>query len=131
MTRARAVAFLIGSIVYLLWPYDIVPDFIPLVGWIEDVVLVAAAVWMLFKTFKAPSSAGPSPRPDPESDADAYKILGLAPGAGPEEIKRAFREQMALYHPDKVAHLGEDLKKVAHEKAVAIQEAYHRLVRGD
>lgn len=34
---------------------------------------------------------------------DHYKILGLTPGAKPEEIKRAFREMTKKYHPDRNA----------------------------
>ena len=31
------------------------------------------------------------------------------------------------YHPDKVSHLGEDFKKVAHEKFRKVQEAYDQI----
>ena len=31
------------------------------------------------------------------------------------------------YHPDKVNHLGEELKKVAHEKTLEIKAAYEKL----
>lgn len=34
---------------------------------------------------------------------DHYKILGLAPGATPDEIKRAYREMTKKYHPDRNA----------------------------
>jgi DnaJ-domain-containing protein 1 len=34
---------------------------------------------------------------------------------------------MHEYHPDKVAHLGEELQKVAHRMAVEIQQAYEQL----
>jgi len=33
------------------------------------------------------------------------------------------------YHPDKVAHLGEELQKLAHEKSQEIQRAYQQLRR--
>jgi DnaJ-domain-containing protein 1 len=35
---------------------------------------------------------------------------------------------MREYHPDKVAHLGEELQKLAHDKALEIQQAYRDLV---
>jgi len=34
---------------------------------------------------------------------------------------------MGEYHPDKVAHLGEALQEVAHEKSQEIQRAYQLL----
>ena len=35
-----------------------------------------------------------------------YDVLEVAPRAPADEIKRAFRAQIARYHPDKVQHLG-------------------------
>lgn len=55
------------------------------------------------------------------------EILGLAPGATPEEIKAAFRELAKKYHPDRVAHLGDEFKELAHKKFVEIRSAYERL----
>ncbi len=57
------------------------------------------------------------------SDA-AYKILEIDPTASDEEIKKAYRRMAMKYHPDKVAHLGEDFKKVAHEKFRKVKNAY-------
>ena len=39
----------------------------------------------------------------------------------------AYRARMHEYHPDRVTHLGEELQKVAHRKAVKIQQAYEQL----
>jgi DnaJ like chaperone protein len=33
------------------------------------------------------------------------------------------------YHPDRVAHLGEDLQRLAHEKTLEIQRAYEHIKR--
>ena len=49
------------------------------------------------------------------SDA-AYKILEIDPQVSDDEVKKAYREMAKKYHPDKVGYLGEDFKKVAHEK---------------
>ena len=37
---------------------------------------------------------------------DYYKILGVPKTATQAEIKKAFRREIARYHPDKVQHLG-------------------------
>jgi oxygen-independent coproporphyrinogen-3 oxidase len=45
-----------------------------------------------------------------------------------EDIQAAYRARMREYHSDKVAHLGEELRKLAHDKAIEIQQAYRQLV---
>ncbi len=62
-----------------------------------------------------------------ESSFDPYEILGIDSSASGEEIQTAYKARMHDYHPDKVAHLGEELQKVAHRKAVEIQQAYEQL----
>ncbi len=62
-----------------------------------------------------------------EAPFDAYQVLQVDRSASPEGIKAAYRARMAEYHPDKVAHLGEDLQKLAHERAQDIQRAYELL----
>ena len=52
------------------------------------------------------------------------QILGLKGKITKEEIKKAYREQVAQYHPDKVQHLGVELQMLANEKTKAIIEAY-------
>ena len=42
-------------------------------------------------------------------------------------MKAAYREIISKYHPDKVAHLGEEYQQMAHEKVIDIQKAYEAL----
>lgn len=56
-----------------------------------------------------------------------YEVLGLSPGASQEEIKRAYRALSKEYHPDKVAHLGDEFRQVAEEKMKEINVAYQKL----
>ena len=37
------------AIAYFLWPIDIIPDIIPLVGWIDDVIALIVGVGFGFK----------------------------------------------------------------------------------
>lgn len=60
-----------------------------------------------------------------------YELLGLPASAGPEEIKRAFRREIARYHPDKVQHLGHEFQEIAATRASALTEAYRILMDTD
>ena len=42
-------------------------------------------------------------------------------------MKKAYRKMANKYHPDKVAHLGEDLRVLAEEKFKAMNDAYHQI----
>ncbi len=61
---------------------------------------------------------------DPSS---AYKILEITSDATDEELKRAYRKMANKYHPDKVSHLGVDIKKAAKEKFQQLNEAYNEI----
>jgi DnaJ like chaperone protein len=54
-------------------------------------------------------------------------VLDLKRGASCDEIERAYKRMLSKYHPDKVAHLGEDFQDVAHEKVIHIKKAYEML----
>jgi len=54
----------------------------------------------------------------------AYKILEIEKTATDEEVKKAYRAMAIKYHPDKVAHLGDDVQRAAKEKFQKLQEAY-------
>ena len=46
----------------------------------------------------------------------AYKVLGVAPDASDDEVRKAYRRMALQYHPDKVANLGDDVKAAAEKK---------------
>jgi curved DNA-binding protein CbpA len=56
-----------------------------------------------------------------------YELLGVAPGAPADEIKRAFRREIAKYHPDKVQHLGKEFQEIAALRSAELTRAYKTL----
>jgi hypothetical protein len=44
--------------------------------------------------------AGPPPGQPPMTEAEAYSVLGLAPGASLDEVRAAYRRLMKRVHPD-------------------------------
>lgn len=58
-------------------------------------------------------------------DSEAvYQILEVSKDASNEELKKGYRAMAVKYHPDKVAHLGEDIKNAAEEKLQTLNVAY-------
>ena len=62
-----------------------------------------------------------------DSDIIAYGILGVHRSASVIDIKKAYRRLAAQCHPDKVAYLGEELKKVANDKFQQLSRAYETI----
>jgi len=147
----RFVVVLLVCLLLLLYvrsPIDLLPDRIGLLGMIDDLVIACVAVWWLRHRAVAPrprmtarqrargpgartaggaASPPPPPGPEPEAPWDPYAILGVPRGASLDDVTRAYRAQMKLYHPDRVADLGPELQEVAHRKAIEIQRAYAEL----
>jgi hypothetical protein len=57
-----------------------------------------------------------------------YELLGVAATADFDEIKHAFRKEIARYHPDKVQHLGMEFQEIASARAAELTEAYRVLM---
>jgi curved DNA-binding protein CbpA len=60
-----------------------------------------------------------------------YTLLSVAPDAPDDEIKKAFRREIARYHPDKVQHLGQEFQQMASGIAADLTEAYRILMDPD
>lgn len=57
-----------------------------------------------------------------------YEVLGINEGASDEEIKKAYRELVKKYHPDK--YVNNPLADLAAEKMKEINDAYDALTKG-
>ena len=69
--------------------------------------------------------------PDSELDS-ALKVLGLNSFADNDSIKATYKKKMKEFHPDKVSHLSDDIRKRAEIRAKEINEAYTKIkkIRG-
>jgi hypothetical protein len=124
-------------ILYLLSPYDLIPDFLVGVGWLDDLGLIGLLTYYYFYRQKKQEQPGTRERFREDSEAkqtegsssrhDPYEVLGLKRNANSEEIKAAYRRLASQYHPDKVSHLGEEFRVLAEQKFKEIQKAYQEL----
>lgn len=72
------------------------------------------------------SSSRQSVNSGPNLD-DCYKILEVSPDASDEEVKKAYRAAALKYHPDRVSHLGDDMRKKAEETFAKVNQAYDKI----
>ena len=138
----RIFWFALGTLLYVLFPRDLVPDFLPGWGWLDD-LMVIYLLWRYYRRYKAMQRSDGQPGPSGETAGeghqrsaddnrreprDPYAVLGIAPGADRDEIKAAYRRMAAQYHPDKVQHLGREFQELAEKRFREIQQAYDELI---
>jgi len=150
MPRSLIYICLILALLYVLFPRDLVPDFLVGWGWIDDAVILFL-LWRFYRRQRELRQTGGRPDRNQQTShqnrqagdnrqqrsADAgdrgrrspYAVLEIEPGASQNEIKSAYRRLAAQYHPDKVQHLGKDLQELAETRFKEIQQAYDFLTR--
>ena len=131
------------GLTYLIFPRDVLPDALGLAGRIDDLLLIGFLYWkyrsLLARAQRyeevstneqnSRSHSGQS-QPEPEANHgafDPYQVLELSRTASEAEIRTQYKKLAAQYHPDKVNHLGEELRDLAHQKMIEIQRAYEML----
>lgn len=58
-----------------------------------------------------------------------WGVLGVPQIATRDEIARAYKRRISEYHPDKVAHLGEEIRAVAERRSKETNAAYDEAMR--
>ena len=134
--------YILLALFYIFFPYDLLPDFLGGWGRLDDLVVLGFLMRYLFaqqKRSRGTQATGTKPGPgaekahaegDQEPDSsrfdsnDPFTVLGVDRTASVETIKKAYRELVNKYHPDKVDHLGEEFKALAEKRFKQIQQAY-------
>ena len=126
-------------LLYALLPTDLLPDALLGLGQLDD-LLVAYLAWRFFFASR-PDRSGSAPgdrgshaeRERPAHNANGpqspHDILGVPKNASRDEIKAAYRKRVNQYHPDKVAHLGEEFQHLAEKRFKEIQQAFDALMQ--
>ena len=58
-----------------------------------------------------------------------YSILEINRNASDLEVKKAHRKMVVKYHPDKLQGVSNDIKKLAEEKFLIVQDAYKNIMK--
>lgn len=134
--------WIIIALIYLISPLDIIPGIHP-AAWLDDIIVLVLLYRYLSKFWRGgdaghppfgnhqnphqqsqPHDREPSGRPR----RTPHEILGVPQDADRQKIRAAYRDLANQYHPDKVAHLGEEFQKLAEERFKEIQQAYDTLI---
>ncbi|EKD82387.1 MAG: hypothetical protein ACD_39C01328G0002 [uncultured bacterium] len=52
-TPLSAKILLVAAVAYFLWPFDLIPDFIPIIGYLDDLIIVPLLIWLAFRQIDA------------------------------------------------------------------------------
>jgi hypothetical protein len=60
----------------------------------------------------------------------AHEVLGVEPTASPEQVRTAYRKLVQIYHPDRFAAAGPQVKEEAERRMMELNAAFHEMTRG-
>ncbi len=148
------IILIILAVLYILNPFDILPDLMIGWGWLDDAVILGFLIRYLYirkkkrQTYQQHYQNRQQDHRRSNENADyntsdghsrgeaaasthwdPYRILEIEKDASQEEIKHAFRQLAGKYHPDKVEYLGDEFKILAEKRFKDIQKAYEELKR--
>jgi uncharacterized membrane protein YkvA (DUF1232 family) len=135
-----------AGIAYIVSIIDFIPDTFFGLGWLDDLAVLIGLIWFFTSWlpknrnriywFRPKQRTKSQPQGDQsftqaaketQPEFDPFKILNLDRGAPVDEVNRAYKRMLSKYHPDKVAHLGEEFQHMAHDKVLDIRRAYEML----
>jgi DnaJ like chaperone protein len=90
---------------------------------VEVEALKEVAMWMQM----SPQEVDAMLHLEGDSLEDAYKVLGVSPDASDDELRKAYRRLALEHHPDRVAKLGDDVRRAAEKKFQEINAAKDRI----
>lgn len=130
MSKFTYLILIIILIIYIVSPLDLHPL-------IFDDLIASGFLYYIWKKFKKQKSPGnyysrgraqSNIKNEPDGQMglnEAYRVLHVSPDAPWGEVQSAYKERMAKSHPDKVAHLGEELQEKAKELTIKINKAFN------
>ncbi len=130
MNKYKFYFLIIILIIYIISPLDLFP-------FVFDDLIASGFLFYFWRKFKnqksqrsyysrSQSQANIKTESAGSMNLDkSYKLLNVRSDAPLSEVQKAYKEKMAKSHPDKVAHLSEELQKKAKELTLEINKAYN------
>ena len=73
--HAKLVAGLV--VAYALSPIDLIPDFVPILGYLDDVIIVPAGIWLALKLVPPPVTEAARQKAERTSESPASAVAAI------------------------------------------------------